>query len=109
MAPQPRPRVVAIVLTVLTLAGSTVRASAQAPPVDPFLGVRILTTGASSPGGDVTRNITTDVTTNQSTVPSVRVTNESGGYADSVLDPIRSFSAAPFAFSVVGVAKPDGT
>ena len=73
-------------------------ARAQAPPVDPFLGVSILTTGAAAPGGAVTLDNTIDRTVaggvNQNQ-PGLSLTNLIGGYDDSVLDPIRNFSAAP--------------
>ena len=87
-------------------------ALAQAPPVDPFLGVSILTTGAAAPGGAVTLDNAIDkivaggVGQNQ---PGLALTNLVGGYDDSVLDPIRNFSAAPFTFTATGVKNANGT
>jgi autotransporter-associated beta strand protein len=87
-------------------------ALAQAPPVDPFLGVSILTTGAATPGGAVTLDNTIDRTVaggvNQNQ-PGLSLTNLVGGYDDSVLDPIRNFSAAPFTFTATAVTNADGT
>src|ERR1700726_1090099 len=76
----------------LTCAGLLVAAPAsalaQAPPVDPFLGVSIPTTGAAAPNGPVTLNNTIDQTVaggvNQDQ-PGLSLTNLVGGYDDSVL------------------------
>jgi uncharacterized protein YhjY with autotransporter beta-barrel domain len=109
-----RPLSARLVLALFMLAGLLpVRALAQAlPPVDPFLGVRILTTGAASPTGPVTLDNTTDIVMpggifqNQ---PALTLTNTFGGYDASVLDPIRSFSATPFTFAATGVKNADGS
>src|SRR5262249_51441953 len=84
-------------------------ALAQLPPVDDFLGVRILTAGASSPGGPVSLVNTGPVERFGLSEVGLSLTNTSGGYDDSVLNPIRSFSAAGYTFATTGVTNANGT
>ncbi len=96
-----------LVLFVLTILST--RAQAQAPPVDPFLGVSILTTGASAPGQAVVANNAQDITVSGLFQPALSVSSLSGGYDASVLDPITNFSAAPFSFTTTAVFNANGT
>ncbi|HEY1912249.1 MAG TPA: hypothetical protein VGG73_15095, partial [Vicinamibacterales bacterium] len=99
-----RPVLVLFALTILPG-----RALAQAPPVDPFLGVSILTTGAAAPGQPVVTSNTVDITVFGLTQPALSASSLSGGYDASVLDPIKNFSAAPFSFTTTAVFNANGT
>jgi len=79
------------------------------PPPDPFLGVTILSGGASTPGGAVT--ITNHATVARSGAGNhgIVASSTSGGYSDAVLDSLRNFSAAPFSFTTTAVWNADRT
>src|SRR5262245_8661129 len=90
------------------LIGNTSAEAQSLPPVDDFLGVRILTAGASTPGGPVTVTNSAPISKFGLTEAGLAVTNLSGGYDDLVLDPIRNFSAAGYAFTTIGVSNANG-
>src|SRR4051812_32078259 len=79
------------------------------PPVDDFLGVRILTAGASTPGAPVSLVNGGNIVKAGPTDAGLTLTNLSGGYDASVLDPIRNFSASGYTFTTIGVANANNT
>lgn len=81
----------------------------SAPPPDPFLGVPVLTSGASTPGGTVTVVNDTPLATSADGTHALVANASAGGYPRSVIDSLTDFSANPFSFELTKVWNADSS